>query len=197
LVHWFPRAGGENAAPGHGLVFRLQLAEADLDLLVDFTIDDDFPGVGVFRLLGYLPVVANIEFLDRRGVVVEQAFRSLGDERSIAQHNEPFVLAGKLQMLRRLRRRRRRRGGRGRRASRSGLRVGAGNPADVYGRRQGAANDGSHRGQACTAQKSAPVGIQAVAARRIPPGLSRHDSLSLVARCLLLARLPLPETRLT
>jgi hypothetical protein len=61
-----------------------------------------FPGVGIFRLLGYLPVVANVEFLDRRGVVIEQAFRRLGDQRPLAEHDEPFVLAGKLQILRSL-----------------------------------------------------------------------------------------------
>jgi hypothetical protein len=57
------------------------------------------------RLLGYLPVVANVEFFDRRGVVVEQAFRRLGHQRLFAEHDEAFVLAGEFQKLRSLGRR--------------------------------------------------------------------------------------------
>ena len=98
----------QHHAPRHGLVFRFQLPERDLDLVVDFAVDGDFPGVGILRLLGDLPVVAKVEFLDRRGVVIEQAFRRLGNQRLFAEHDEPFVLAGEFQMLRSLLR-----GGRG------------------------------------------------------------------------------------
>ena len=66
-----------------------------------------FPGKNE-GLVRNLPVVADVEFFDRRGVVVEQAFRRLGDQRLFAEHDEAFVLAGKFQKLRSLLR-----GGRG------------------------------------------------------------------------------------
>ena len=151
MVHWLPRAGGENAgaavaaalqhhAPRHRLVLRFQFAERDLDLVVDLAVDGDLPGVGILRLLGDLPVVADVEFLDRRGVVVEQAFRRLGDQRLFAEHDEAFVLAGEFQILRSLGRR----GGRG---GRSSLRVGLGNAHAVARERQRAADDGADRRQ--------------------------------------------------
>jgi len=118
---------------------RRDTAERDLDLVVDLAIDGDLPGIGIFRLLGDLPVVANVEFLDRRGVVVEQAFRRLGDQRLFAEHDEPFVLAGEFQVLRSL--------GRNRRGGRSRLRVGLRNAYAVARERQDAADDGADRRQ--------------------------------------------------
>ena len=118
-------AAFQHHAPRHRLVFRFQLAERDFDLVVDLAIDGDLPGIGIPCLLGDLPVVADVEFLDRRGVVVEQAFRRLGDQRLFTENDEPFVLAGIFQILRSLRL-----GGCG---SAAGLRVGAGNAWAVAG----------------------------------------------------------------
>ena len=59
----------------HRLELRLQLAKRELELLVDLAIDGDLPGVGVLGLLGNLSVVADEEFVGRRGVVVKQMLR--------------------------------------------------------------------------------------------------------------------------
>ena len=70
----------------HRLELRLQLAERQLELVVDLAVDRDLPLVRLLGRLRNLAVVADEELRGRRGVVVEQMLRRLGHQRTLAEH---------------------------------------------------------------------------------------------------------------
>src|SRR5437763_6653667 len=62
------------------------LFRSQLELIVHLAVDDELPAFRVLRDFRDLAVVADVEFLRRRGVVVEQALGRLGDERRSEEH---------------------------------------------------------------------------------------------------------------
>ncbi len=75
----------------------LQIAQRDLERLVDLAVDAERPGIGIASLGRWHAVVADEEARGRRRLVVEQVLGRLSDERLVAEHHEALVLAGKVE----------------------------------------------------------------------------------------------------
>ena len=90
----------QHHAIGPGLEALLEIAQRNLEGPVDLTIDGELPGIGLGDRIGDLPIAADVEPGRRRGVVVEQSLRRLGHQRLVAEHDQPAVLAGKVEPLR-------------------------------------------------------------------------------------------------
>src|SRR5262249_20733556 len=70
-----------------------ELAKRKFKPFVHLAIDGDFPRVSVLGLFRNLPVVANVEFVVRRGRVIKQAFRGFRHQRLLAKHDELVALS--------------------------------------------------------------------------------------------------------
>jgi hypothetical protein len=140
----------QHHAARHRLELLFQLAERDLDLVVDLAVNRHLPRVGILAFLGDRAVVADEESFGRRRVVVEHVLRRLRDQRTIAEQHQLVALARIFQVLRPLRR-----GGRRRRALRH--RSGDHAARHVGGKRYRPTDGGTHRRQPCSAEEAAPV----------------------------------------
>ena len=90
-----------------GLNFDFSSPSVSSSLLLTSPSIDDLPLVRLLRRFRNLTVVADEEFVVRRGVVVELAFGRLRHQRLVAEQHELVALAGEFQILRPFRRRRR------------------------------------------------------------------------------------------
>src|SRR6186997_1931209 len=62
-------AAFEHHAPRLRLEFRLELTKRQLELIIDLAFDGELPLVRLFRFVGNLSVVPDVEFLDRCRVI--------------------------------------------------------------------------------------------------------------------------------
>ncbi len=69
-------AAFEHHAPRLRLEFRLELAKRKFEFVVDLAFDRELPLVRLFRFVGNLSVIADVEFLDGRRVIVEKDARA-------------------------------------------------------------------------------------------------------------------------
>src|SRR5215208_6300116 len=92
-------AAFEHHAPRDRTELGLQLTQGELELVVHLAIDRELPLVRFLGLFRDLPVVADVKFGSRRGGLVEQMLGRLGDQRTVAEHDQAFVLAGEVQWL--------------------------------------------------------------------------------------------------
>jgi hypothetical protein len=82
--------------------FLFEIAKRDLERLVHLAVDREFPRVRILSRLRRIAVIADEEFRGRRGIVIEQRLRRFRDQRTVAEHDEIFVLARKVEKLRAL-----------------------------------------------------------------------------------------------